>query len=105
NVPWPGTPRVMAALREALKDPAAVVRITAVDGLHEARDTNAAPQLRALLASDSDEVVRSAALRSLATFQDQTAAPLVAECIRRTNTPQKLLAECLASASAFDAPV
>jgi putative heme-binding domain-containing protein len=71
------------------------VRLTAVEGLGEARDTNAAPRLRDRFTQDPNPAVRRAALNALGAIRDPDTAPLVAAAVRNRDTDSALLFEAV----------
>jgi putative heme-binding domain-containing protein len=98
---WAGTPTILASLRRAVADADPDLRLVAVEGLGDARDTNAAPALRARFTEDVDLAVRRAALRALAGLSDrQTAEPLAA-LLRNGGADPALVTEAIRLAPQF----
>ncbi|HVY72387.1 MAG TPA: HEAT repeat domain-containing protein, partial [Verrucomicrobiae bacterium] len=95
DVAWAGTETVLAVLRDSLRDADAAVRLAAVSGLGEARDSNSAAALRDLFPKETDHRVRGAALGALGVLRDQAAAPLVANELSRKDADLALLADAI----------
>ena len=82
TVGWRGTPVILGALRGALDDEAAPVRLAGIEGVSAARDRDAAPRLRQLLVDDPEVAVRRAALATLARLKDSATGSLLAKVFR-----------------------
>jgi len=76
------TKETEAALSEGLRDPAAVVRMTAASALGRIGAVDAIPLLRGALASDPDPDVRFRAVESLVILGDESARDRVPEALR-----------------------
>ncbi len=103
-VAWAGTTAILETLRAALADHDARVRLTAVEGLGEARDTNAALRLRDRFTQDPNPAVRRAALHALGAIRDPDTAPLVATAVRNRDTDSALLFEAVELAPKWKSP-
>ena len=79
---WAGTPRVLAALRDALGQPGAEVRSAALAALQDAGDPQAADKIRGLFTGAIDEAVARQALAALATCDDGRNAAFLADRLR-----------------------
>ena len=101
TVSWTRTETILATLRAALSEPDARLRLAAVEGLSEARDTNSAAGLRARFKEDSDLAVRRAALQALARLKDTDSARLVAELLRSPQANPALLADAVHLSAQF----
>ncbi len=82
--PWAGMPKVLAALRDGLRDHDTLIRQRCIRALAEANDTNSAPALRDTYARETNPASRAAILRALGAMKDAQALPLAA---RELNQP------------------
>src|SRR4051812_49231226 len=77
EVEWAGTTIVVKALRDALNDPTAEVRIAAVKGLQAAPDPETGDALAQLFRSNPDAALRREVLKALAASRPEAAAGFV----------------------------
>jgi len=81
-VEYPGTKIVLEALRGALGDAKADVRLAAAESVALTKDVEAAKTLRELFAKESDVEVRKGILKSLGAIKDSAASELVASAFK-----------------------
>jgi hypothetical protein len=98
TVEWEGTPLVLVAVRDALKDPRQVVRHAAIDAVQITGDREAAPRLREMFARETDLDTRRAILRSLGALKDAGSADLIAGLLADPTNNAALFPDALAAA-------
>jgi putative heme-binding domain-containing protein len=101
NHSWAGTPTILETLRASLTEDSLRVRLIAIEGLAEARDTNAAPLLREAFVTDTEPAIRRAALNALARLRDAKTAPALAAVLRTPGQDTGLLTEAVRLAPQF----
>lgn len=85
TVEWQGTATVLAALRTALGDDDANVRLAAVEGIGEARDADSAARLREMLERETGAEMKRALVEALGRLRDSNAGPLLMHEIARAD--------------------
>ncbi len=88
TIAWEGTPRVLAAARQLLRDPAARIRIAAIDALAEAKDQESRATIRSRFDDESDAEVRRAIVLALGKLEDRTSLDLMIAAFRDPRTPE-----------------
>jgi putative heme-binding domain-containing protein len=82
EVEWEGTQTVVKALRDALRDTAAAVRVAAVKGLQVAPDPSAGDALAEMFQSQSDATLRREVLKAIAASRPDAAAGFVGQILK-----------------------
>ncbi len=90
SVAWEGTPLVLGAVRTALADDDALVRLAAVDAVKEENDREALPRLRERFGVESDEKVRREIAAVFGTMDDKAALPLLISALRHATVPESV---------------
>ena len=98
TVEWPGTPRVLEALRSAFRDGEPAVRQAAAAGAGEARDPGSAAVLSELFWEEKVLAVRRAMLRALSALEDPAAGEIAAKILKDAATHAALLGEAIEAA-------
>ncbi|MEW6160046.1 MAG: HEAT repeat domain-containing protein [Verrucomicrobiota bacterium] len=98
SVPWERTPKILKCLRQLLPDSNPQVRLAALAGIREAKDTEATVEVCALFERETDPEIKRAALTTLGAIRDQRAEPLLLSLLRNSETPPTLMAEAIAAA-------
>ena len=97
SVAWEGTPVVLAAIRDALADADAPVRLAAVDAVKEADDREALPRLRERFGAEPDEKVRREIAAVFGAMDDKAALPILIGAVRDAKVPESVREASLAS--------
>ncbi len=97
SVAWEGTPLVLGAIRDALADADAPVRLAAVAAVKEEGDREALPRLRERFGVESDEKVRREIASVFGAMDDTTALPLLIAALRDSTVPESVREASLAS--------
>ncbi len=92
---WDATAAIVSAIRGALKDEEAAVRLAAIKAVQEINDATGAETLRAMVKSEKDDAVRSQVMRTLAAMKDKESATLFAAMARDATLPAEARAEAL----------
>jgi putative membrane-bound dehydrogenase-like protein len=87
TIAWEGTPRVLAAARGLLRDPATRIRIAAVGALAEARDQESRATIRSRFDGEKDAEVRRAIALALGKLEDRESLDLLIAAFRDPRTP------------------
>jgi glucose/arabinose dehydrogenase len=82
TVDWSSTALVLATLRDRLNDAELALRLAAVEGLRQARDTESAADLRERFTLESNGPMRMALLTTLGDFTDAASTPMLADLLR-----------------------
>ena len=98
---WPGTPRVIGAIRDALTDADPTVRTAAVAAAVETGDRDLLPGLRARFDAEKSEPVRVAAAMALGKLKDVESTRRLAATLRDPAAPESLRAESLSALEAI----
>jgi putative membrane-bound dehydrogenase-like protein len=98
EVAWEGTPVVVKALRDGLKDPAPQVRLAAVKGLQVAPDPEVGDVLARMFRDDSSPTSRRDVLRAIAACKPDAAAGLVEQILLDPKADEALVPEAVAIA-------
>jgi putative membrane-bound dehydrogenase-like protein len=98
SVAWSQTERVLGIFREQLDDASPTIRRASIEGLRTAKDTTAAPKLRALFSTDTDAESRRAILGALAAIKDAEARPLLVATLSEPGQNAAVLIEAFAAA-------
>jgi len=101
NVPWAGTAAILEILRAALTNQNPAIRLVAIGGLGEARDTNSASQLLDIFTHDVDSAIRRAALNALGRSKAEGTAAAVTVVLRDPRTDAGLLDDAVRLAPQF----
>jgi putative membrane-bound dehydrogenase-like protein len=88
TIAWDGTPRVLAAARQLLRDPAARIRIAAIDALADANDQDSRATIRSRFDGEKDTQVRRAIALALGKLEDQQSLDLLIAALRNPHTPE-----------------
>lgn len=88
NVEWAGTKTVLAVLREHVAATNAGLRKVAIDGLKDARATNAASVLREQAPREADPELRRKIIEVLGEFNDRAFSPFLARLLRDKSVDQ-----------------
>ncbi len=88
TIAWDGTPRVLAAARRLLHDPAAPIRIAAIDALAEAKDNDSRAVIRAQFTGEKDVKVRTAVASALGKLEDRDSLDMLIAAFRDAATPE-----------------
>lgn len=98
---WAGTPVVLAAIRAALGDPEAVVRIAAVEAVQETGDRAPLATVRSRFAQENDVTARVAIAKALGALGDKEALPLLIDAVRDAKAPDAVRDASLTSVEAI----
>jgi putative membrane-bound dehydrogenase-like protein len=101
---WAGTPRVLAAITAGLGDAPLPVRRAAVASVAIAGLADVAPQLRAMLATETDLELRRSLIRTLGNLHDSASGPLLAALLAAPGADAALVPEALAAAGQINDP-
>ncbi len=101
SIEWAGTSLVFNSLLSGISDAEPMVRLSAVEGLEEAGNSEATPVLLARFARESEAEVRRSILRSLTALKDPRSAPLVATLITNPPKDTETVHEALRAAAAL----
>ncbi len=88
TIAWEGTPRVLAAARRLLRDPAAPIRIAAIDALAEAKDNDSRATIRSQFTGEHDVQVRRAIASALGKLEDRDSLDMLIAAFRNPSTPE-----------------
>ncbi len=95
--PWEGTPIVLGAIRKAIDDPLAPIRLAAVSAVVVTNDRESLPPLRTRFASDSDDDVRRSIAEAFGTMDDKAALPVLIAAVRDPKNSEPVRASALAA--------
>ena len=95
---WVGTPTVLGAVKEALADPDATVRLAAVEGARIIKDAGLGKILVERFPAEKDAAIRKATLLALADAKDANALGLVATVLRDPTASSETLADAVTAA-------
>ncbi|HWE38981.1 MAG TPA: PVC-type heme-binding CxxCH protein [Isosphaeraceae bacterium] len=101
TIAWKGTEAVVKAVRQALKDPAAPVRIAAVKAVRDAKDRAALPELRRRLSEETDQDARREVIAALGGFNDKAALPGLALVLRDPRAAEPVREAAIAAVEAI----
>ncbi|HYE19574.1 MAG TPA: PVC-type heme-binding CxxCH protein [Tepidisphaeraceae bacterium] len=106
EVEWSATPTAQAALKKALADNDAAVRLAAITGLQVVPDQSAAEALVKLYQSDQDARTRKGVLRALSAAKSPEAGPLTVAILKdpASAANKELLADALTLAVTLRGP-
>jgi len=101
---WEGSAIVQSVLRDALRDSELIVRRTAVDGIREAKVTDAAPKLREMFRAESDGDLKRGILAALGALKDAGSVELLGVVISNAKDNAELLDAAVAAAEQLATP-
>ena len=101
---WAGTPRVLAAIAASLGDTPLPVRRAAVASVAIAGLTDVAPQLRAMLTTETDVEFRRSLVRTLGNLRDTASGPLLAAFLTTPGANEALVPDALTAAGQLNDP-
>jgi putative membrane-bound dehydrogenase-like protein len=81
-IDWEGTPTVLAAIRDALSDADATIRLAAIAAVRETKDREALATLRKRFATEPAEPVKVAIARAFGALDDKQSLPLLIAAVR-----------------------
>lgn len=90
SIAWNETPKIMTAIRALATDPAAAVRIAAVEAAAQPSDSTAPGFLRDRFSQERDPSVQSAIARSLGRMRDVNAIDLMLSALRDAQSTDSL---------------
>ncbi len=96
-IDWPGTPLVLAAVRDRLADPAEPVRLAAVADVKVTGDPSALPMLRNRFEAEKAVPVRKEIARVLGALNDRASLPILLAAVRDKSTPEPVRVEALSA--------
>ncbi len=97
TVAWEGTTAVVEAVRAALSDADAPVRLAAVAAVKETNDREALPKLRERFSVEADHTVRRDIALALGAMDDRAALPLLIAALRDAKAADMVREAALAS--------
>ncbi|HSI33370.1 MAG TPA: PVC-type heme-binding CxxCH protein [Tepidisphaeraceae bacterium] len=103
---WAATPTAQAAMKKALADNDAAVRLAAITGLQVVPDQSAAGALVKIFETDPDAKTRKAVLRALSAAKSPEAGPLTVAILKDPTAPanKEILPDALALAVTLRGP-